>query len=1293
MVEFAHLHVHSDYSLLDGAASVEALAAKAASLGMKHLAITDHGNMFGALKFLNACLGDDDHPLKGRAPVHPIIGCEFYIAPDSRLNRKYAREDEKYYHLVLLAANETGYRNLMKLASLAYTEGFYMRPRIDKELLEQFHDGLICLSACLVGEIPSLILAGRVKEAEETALWFNGLFGQDNFYLEIQDHGIEAQKRIIPVIAEIATRTGIPLVATNDIHYLEREDAVAQDLLLCIGTQDKRNDPKRKFKFEGSEFYFKTGDEMAALFSRYPEAIANTVRIAERCKTEIPKPGPLLPDFDIPRGFANADEYLRHLAMEGLAKRYPGRAAEVAERAEYELGVIIKMGFTGYFLIVADFINWAKEHGIPVGPGRGSGAGSIVAYALRITNIDPLTYNLLFERFLNPERVSMPDFDVDFANEGRAEVIKYVTEKYGQNRVGQIVTFGTLKAKAAIKDVARALDISLDEANMIAKLIPEDPKMTLQKALELEPRLRTLEQDARYQELFSLARKLEGKHRNSSIHAAGVVIGKTDLTDYVPLYRDHKDEVVASQYTMDVIEPRGLVKMDFLGLKTLDIIKHTEELIRLRGGEYADFDIEKIAESDTAEADAAYKMLGEGKSFGVFQFESEGMQKILKDAQPASIAELTALNALYRPGPMDNIPQFIDSKWGRKPIVYPHPSLEGILKETYGVIVYQEQVMQVAQIIAGFTLGHADELRRAMGKKKMSVMVREKEQFIAGAAGRGIAAADADRIFDMLIPFAGYGFNKSHAAAYSVVAYQTAYLKANFPVEFMAANMTNEINSVDKLPQYIDEARRMGIAIDPPDINRSDRLFTVAEGRIVYGFMGIKGLGEAPADEIIACRRDGPYKSFMDFLDRANIRTVGKKVVELLIKTGAFDAFSQTRQTLLLNLETALDHANGKKADKELGQASLFDDADEGVYPEYQFAIHNEMDRMEMLNIEQELIGFYFSGHPMDEYKDAWEKFVKLDLSRADHAPERDYTLIGIVKTLKPYTNKSGKAMAFGSLSDYRGEIDLVFFEKAWEECRDKIAVGDIIALKGRLDKQRGSPSLRVDSILAPARLAIKRELQDYCASGHPLDDYAEAWEQFVKLDLAAAGEAPEEEYTLLGILSSLRPITTKSGKDMAFASLSDFKGEIDLVFFPRAWEFSRDKVQENRCVAVKGRLDKSREKPSFQVSSVVEAAKLKRKAAKLSEEAAAETAPAAGPSYRELHIRLDRAAAEREENLFSLRDYLYGASGPCPVFIHVPITEDELVIRAASQIGAFADPSCIEALALCAGVAEVWPE
>jgi DNA polymerase-3 subunit alpha len=655
--------------------------------------------------------------------------------------------------------------------------------------------------------------------------------------------------------------------------------------------------------------------------------------------------------------------------------------------------------------------------------------------------------------------------------------------------------------------------------------------------------------------------------------------------------------------------------------------------------------------------------------------------------------------------------------------------------------------LQVAQIIAGFTLGHADELRRAMGKKDMEKMVKEKEKFISGAVGRGYKPEKADRIFDMLIPFGGYGFNKSHAAAYSILSYRTAWLKANFPAEFMAANLTNEIGSADKdkLPEYIEVARRMGIPIDPPDINRSDKFFTVVDGRIVYGFLGIKGLGDASAEEIINCRKNGPYKSFMDFLDRVNIKTVGKKVVEILAKTGAFDAFGQTRQTLILNLEAAVDHAQNKKADKELGQASLFEDTDEQIDPDYQFTIHGEMDRMEKLNIEKELIGFYFSGHPMDDCKEAWEQFVKLDLSDTDNAPEGDYTLIGILKTLKPYTNKSGKAMAFASLSDYRGEIDLVFFEKTWESCRNKITVGDKIALKGRLDKQRGSPSIRVDSILDPDRVKIKEDLLQYCSSAGNtgetgfagsitstgsaasrgstastgsaapggsigegpenftedlslLDNYKEAWEQFVTLDLSKPEASPEGDYTLIGMLTRLKPITTKKdNKPMAFGSLTDYRGEIDLVFFPSAWEYSRDNVEENRCIAVKGKLDKSREKLSFQVRQVLEIGKLRRKAAKTGAETAAgrDGAEAAvpGPSCREVHIRLNTTAVEREENLFPLRDFLYGAAGSCPVFIHVPILDDEAVIRTASQISISADASCIEALTSCTGVAEVWRE
>ncbi|MDR0629574.1 MAG: DNA polymerase III subunit alpha [Treponema sp.] len=1072
MIDFVHLHVHTDFSLLDGAASAESLAAKAASLGMKHLAITDHGNLFGVLKFRDAC---------EKAGVHPIIGSELYMAPGSRFKKSGSEYGNKYYHLVLLAKNAEGYKTLIKLSSYSYTEGFYYKPRIDEELLVKYHSGLIGLSACVAGEIPSLFLEGKAEAAEQRARWFRDLLGEGNFYLELQDHRLPIQQKANQEIIALARRTGIPLVVTNDIHYLEREDAQAQDILLCISTQKKKSDEKR-MRFDTDEFYFKTAEEMAALFPEYPEAITNTVRIAEQCKTEIPSPGPLLPDFDIPSGFSDAHEYLRHLTREGLVTRYPGRVEDVRERAEYELDIIIKMGFTGYFLIVADFINWAKEHDIPVGPGRGSGAGSIVAYALKITDIDPLKYNLLFERFLNPERISMPDFDVDFCNQRREEVIAYVTKKYGQERVGQIITFGTLKAKAVLKDVARALGFSLEESNSITKLIPEDPKMTLKKALEEEPKLRELAQDPKYQELFAVAQKLEGKNRHSSIHAAGIVIGKTDLTDYVPLYWDPKTKAVASQYTMDLIENQGLVKMDFLGLKTLDLIKNTVDLVRRRSGSYTNFTMDAISETD----EATYKMLGEGKSSGVFQFESPGMQKILKQAQPNKIEDLIALNALYRPGPMDYIPQFIESKWGRKAIEYPDPCLEDILKETYGVIVYQEQVMQVAQRIAGYSLGQADILRRAMGKKKKEVMVKEKEQFIAGAKAKGFKEKDADRIFEILIPFAGYGFNKSHAAAYSVVAYHTAYLKANFPEEFMAANLTNEISHPDKLPIYIDEARKMGICIDPPDINRSEGYFTVVQGRIVYGFLGIKGLGDGPAEEIVACRKNGPYLHFTDFLDRVSIKTVGKKVIELLIQAGAFDCFGMHRATLAENLERAIEYAQAKKDDKRFGQVSLFEETGEKEYPDFAFTEAPEWDRMQKLNSEKELMGFYFSGHPMDDYKQVWEQQVTLHLAHLETAAEGTYTLVGIIKAIKPYTTKKGEPMAFASLTDYNGEIELTFFPKVWKEGADKIQMDRVVALKGTLDrsKNRERPGFLVDTLLDLEKLEAAGAARESLGSG-----------------------------------------------------------------------------------------------------------------------------------------------------------------------------------------------------------------
>ncbi|MDR1637171.1 MAG: DNA polymerase III subunit alpha, partial [Treponema sp.] len=1223
MTNFVHLHVHSDFSLQDAAVSVMSLADRAEELGMKYLALTDHGNMFGAMEFLAAC--EETVNAEGRHegrknPVRPIIGCEVYVSPGSRFDKKGAESDNKYYHLVLLASNREGYLNLVKLCSFAYTEGFYYRPRVDEELLSRYHEGLIALSACVSGEIPKLIQAGRLEDAEAKARHYRDLFGKDgegnpNFYLEIQDHGIPAgglrgsslsQGDINKALAGISQKTGIPLVATNDVHYLNREDVAAHDILLCVGTGKLRTETKRK-KYYGDQFYFKTGDEMAALFPEYPEAIANTVRIAERCVSEVPKVKikdlpRYLPEFKIPPGFTDADAYLRHLTMEGLAKRYPKEKEaatsgprpetgggelrnweDIEKRAEYELDTIIQMGFTGYFLIVADFINWAKEHGIPVGKGRGSGAGSIVAYSLRITDIDPLRYKLVFERFLTSERISMPDFDIDFANEGREDVIRYVTEKYGREQVGQIITFGTLGAKAVIKDVARALGVSIPESEMITKLIPKDPKITLAKAFAGEPRLRELEQDSRYTELFALARKLEGLHRHSSIHAAGVVIGKSALYNFVPLFKDPKTGGIATQYSMNFLETCGLVKMDFLGLKTLDVIKHTEELIRNRGGQYGDFNIENISESGTPESEAVFKMLSEGKSFEIFQFESEGMQSILKQAKPGRLEDLIALNALYRPGPIDSIPQFIESKNGQRAIEYPAPGLEPILKETYGVITYQEQVMQVAQVLAGYSLGQADLLRRAMGKKKKEVMDKEKARFIEGALRQGYKPEEADKVFELLAPFAGYGFNKSHAAAYSVLAYQTAYLKANFPAEFMAANLSNEIHSTDKdkLSECIDEARKMGLAIDPPDINRSDKLFTVVEGRIIYGFLGIKGLGEGPAEEIVKGRGEGPYRDFMDFLDRVDIKAVGKKVVELLIQTGAFDNLAagpgqsrkdgQNRGILLGNLEKAVEYVQNIKDEKKFGQASLFGDTGEKEYPDFLFEPFPETSREEKLRLEKELIGFYFSGHPMDEYREIWQKIVKVDLGNPESFKTGSCILVGIIKSLKTIVTSKGDRMAFATLADYNGEIEVTFFSRAWEKCGDQVEVDKVAILRGKIEYQKDKDHysfVAEDGINAGEADAAAREEE---ARERKWDKFRNIWKYTADLKSGGLGKAAKGNYTVVGLLKSLREFKDKKGSDMAFGTLEDYEGEIPLVFFARVWAECRDLLNLDEIVALKG--------------------------------------------------------------------------------------------------------------------------
>jgi DNA polymerase-3 subunit alpha len=1052
MAEFLHLHTHSDFSLLDGAASIGSLVSTARELGMSALALTDHGNMFGVLPFYLEC---------ERQQVKPIIGSEFYLAPESRLDRTGGEKGVRYYHLVLLARDVEGYRNLMKLSSLSYLEGFYYKPRIDDELLRRHGRGLIALSGCMGGEIPQLILAGRPEAARERALFYRELFGPQGFYLELQDQGIEEQKTIIAGLRELSRQTGIPMVATNDIHYITREDAFAQDVLICVGTGKKLSEGKR-LKFEHPEFYFKSQAEMSALFSELPEALRNSLVIGEQCNLAIPLPGPALPHYDVPPGYT-LDSYLSQLAHQGLRERYPDPGAEIQQRLDYELSVIESMGYTGYFLIVWDFIHFARSRGIPVGPGRGSGAGSLAAYALKITDIDPLKHGLLFERFLNPERVSMPDFDIDFCYEGRQEVIDYVIEKYGKERVGQIITFGTLKARAVIRDVARVLEVPYAEADAIAKRVPMGPKVQLHTALKQDPELAEMaSRGAVYQQLLEASLKLEGLHRHASTHAAGIVIGREELTDYVPLYRDSKTGTVSTQYSMDYLEDCGLVKMDFLGLKTLTVIKNTVELLRGRG---VSLDIDRLPEDDRA----AYRLLGEGRSTCIFQFESQGMQEILKRARPESISDLTALNALYRPGPMEYIDQFVDAKRGRRAIQYPLPELEGILKETYGVIVYQEQVMEIARQVAGFSLGEADILRRAMGKKKADVMAKQKVKFLKGAAASGYPNAVAERIFELLVPFAGYGFNKSHAAAYSLLAYRTAFLKANYPAEFMAANLTNEINSTDKLSEYISEARAMGLRVLPPDINLSDRDFTVQEGAIVYGLRGIKNVGTGAVELIIAERRkQGEFRNLVDFLKRVDLKVVNRKVVETLILCGVFDACGDNRATLFGNLDRILDAVNRYKETQRYGQATLFD-----TLPTEELALTlealPEWPPLELLAHEKRNLGFYFSGHPLDKHRALIAQCVSLDLGTLQESGvEGTHTVVGLLKELREISTRTGRRMAFAQLEDLAGTVELVLFSDVFEASRHLLSDGRVVAVRGRIDRSRGEAKLIVEKLEEP---------------------------------------------------------------------------------------------------------------------------------------------------------------------------------------------------------------------------------
>lgn len=1067
--QFVHLHVHTEYSLLDGAARISQMVKLAKEMGMDSLAITDHGCMFGVVDFYKAC---------HKEGIKPILGCEVYVAPRRRGDRQ-PKLDDQSHHLVLLAENNVGYKNLLKLVSLGYTEGFYYKPRVDKEILAQYREGLIALSGCLGGEVADKILNGQPELARQAAQQYLEIFGSGNYFLEIQDHGFPEQRKVNRELLKMATELNIPLVATNDVHYLKREHADIQDVLLCIQT-GKSVQTEGRMKFESQEMYLKGPEEMHLVFGEIPEALSNTQLIAKRCQVDLEFGKLHLPYFTVPEGFTPAS-YLRKKCLKGALERYGHCAGAVQERLEYELQVIGQMGYDEYFLIVWDFIRYAREKGIAVGPGRGSAAGSIVSYVLGITNIDPLKYGLLFERFLNPERISMPDIDTDIDYERRGEVIDYIVQKYGTERVAQIITFGTMAARAAIRDVGRALDMPYGDVDRVAKLVPMELNITIQKALANSPDLKAAyDNDAAVKKLIDTAAELEGMPRHASTHAAGVVISREPLVEYLPLNKT-SDGLVTTQFPMTTVEELGLLKMDLLGLRNLTIIGQAVEMIQQQRG--ITLDIDTIPLDDPA----AFQMLSRGEGVGVFQLESSGMRSILRELKPNAFEDIVALVALYRPGPLGSgmVEDFIQRKHGQTQVDYFHPDLEPILKETYGVILYQEQVMMIARIMAGYSLGQADSLRKAMGKKIAQIMALHREWFvngstvdekgkplktpIAGAVARGYDRKLAEKMFDLMEFFAGYGFNKSHSAAYAMVSYQTAYLKAKYPVEYMAALLTSVRDNTDKVVRYIEECRRMGIPVLPPDVNHSRENFTPAGEAIRFGMAAVKNVGWGAVQALIEAReKDGPFQNFADFCARIDTKVVNRRVMESLIKAGALDAFGH-RSQLMAGVDLGIEHALRTQRDRAHGQVNLFDImGDDAVgIPDFQLPTVPQLASKVKLEMEKEAIGFYISGHPLAEFDWLLETMEVQPLGDLLETSDGQNVLAsGMISSIKRITSRKGDPMAFLTLEDLTGSCEVVVFPETYRRNGSLLNPSVPLLLKGRVNNNGEEAKILAEEIL-----------------------------------------------------------------------------------------------------------------------------------------------------------------------------------------------------------------------------------